>query len=154
MAYDSVRQKVVVFGGSHGGDETWEYGCGSLALIGGLDPAVLGTANFSMTSGDTLEFNYGHCVPGSFVVLTLNINEPVATTVEIPGFEQAWAGSTPTGNMATGFSTILPAPNTQVAVPAGIFAIGDTCRWQAVYLDFVSTPWLVVASNVIETTYN
>jgi len=154
MAYDSVRQKVVVFGGSHGGDETWEYGCGSLALIGGLDPAVLGTANFSMTSGDTLEFNYGHCVPGSFVVLTLNINEPVATTVEIPGFAQAWAGSTPTGNMATGFSTILPAPNTQVAVPAGIFAIGDTCRWQAVYLDFVSAPWLVIASNVIETTYN
>jgi len=42
----------------------------------------------------------------------MQTTEPVATTVEIPGFEQAWAGSTPAGNMVTGFSTILPAPNT------------------------------------------
>ena len=73
---------------------------GSFAQTLAVNGGAPGAGGFSFTDGDTLTFEYFECNPGSFVFNTINYGAgplPVGATVEIPGFVQTSALSTPVG---------------------------------------------------------
>lgn len=63
---------------------------------------------------------------------------PVGTTPSIPGFTQVWGGSTPAalpGEFDLFGLVPIGGPDLVATVPAGLFAPGDTVRFQGVMLD-------------------
>ena len=130
---------------------------GSFAQTLAVNGGAPGSGGFSFTDGDTLTFEYFECNPGSFVFNTVNYGAgplPVGATVEIPGFVQTSALSTPVGAIEIMPAVLMVAGASQnLTIPPGIFATGDELRFQALYLDFVSTPLPVTASNPMTGAY-
>lgn len=130
---------------------------GAFTQAVGVNGGAQGTGGFSFTDGDTINLSYFECNQGSFVFNTLNFGAgplPTGVTVEIPGFVQTNPLSTPVGSLAVlGPVLMVTGASENLTIPAGIFSNGDELRFQALYLDFVSTPLPVTASNPVTGAY-
>ncbi|MCK5942398.1 MAG: hypothetical protein KAI24_10545, partial [Planctomycetes bacterium] len=99
----------------------------------------------SFVDGDFLRFNYDDAFgsyPSAPALTVLNYGvgapPPVGVTAFIPGFDQLWAGSTPSGYAEIVTATIGD-PDVLAPIPAGLFGVGDVVRIQGIVLDLTGT---------------
>lgn len=119
----------------------------------------LGAGGGFFRTGDFLRWNFadpfGHFA-GDFGAVAVNFgvggSAPLAMTPAIPGFEQTWSGSNPSGAVDVLGPNLVGAPDFFVFVPPGLFNVGDTVRIQGIVLSSFATGALpaVATSNLIE----
>jgi hypothetical protein len=106
----------------------------------------MGSTGGGFSDGDVLRWAYddvGGSFPGAPALTVLNYGGsnnggaalPVGVTAFLPGFDQVWAGSTPSGYADIVNATVGLGAEVLVGVPAGLFAVGDTVRIQGIVLD-------------------
>jgi len=103
---------------------------------------TLGRGGGAFRSGDTLRWNFNdptNVNGGLLIWNTFNYgfggSAPIGSTALIPGLNQVWAASTPTGIADLLGPTLIGNPDTLVVVPPGLFNFGDTVRMQGIVLD-------------------
>ncbi|MEC8253131.1 MAG: hypothetical protein VX044_07955 [Planctomycetota bacterium] len=110
----------------------------------------MGSTGGGFSDGDVLRWAYddvGGSFPGAPALTVLNYGGsnnggaalPVGVTAFLPGFNQVWAGSTPSGYADIVNATVGLASEVIVGVPSGLFAVGDTVRIQGIVLDLNGT---------------
>jgi len=110
----------------------------------------MGNTGGAFVEGDFLRWAYddiGGSFPQGAALTVLNYGGSnnggaplaVGVTAFLPGFNQVWAGSTPSGYADIINASVGSAGEVIVAVPPGLFAIGDNVRIQGIVLDLNAT---------------
>ena len=128
-------------------------------LVGSVNALPLGPNGGAFTGGDTLNFNYldpAGNANGKLAAVVLNLGEgpmPLGTTAAIPGFQQLWLGSTPSGFALPVALLTLPAADQTWTIPVWAFNPGGTVRLQGLILDPPAAPGtlpVVPTRNVVD----
>ena len=123
---------------------------------------VLATSDADFQPGDTLRWNFdatSGVQAGQLCAVAINLGPsgmPVGVTPQIPGYQQLWAGSSPTGFAAVAPPHVIGFGDHQLHVPPGILLLLDEFRIQGLVLDAVNAPGslpVVPTANAITFTY-
>lgn len=118
--------------------------------VEGVAEATLGAGSKATTGGNFRDLNWlrwNYLDPqnvsnGKFAAAVFNFGvagaPPSGITIDIPGFNQVWSGSMPTGTALASALSLLPAGDQSLIIPPSFFLDGDTIRIQALLLDPVN----------------